>query len=224
MQHLLARASWDTDGVRDDLRDYVAAHLGDADAVLVVDETGDVKKGTAHRRGAAPVHRHRRADRERPGGGLPHLRRPRGHAMIDRELYLPRPGPAIPPLRRGRSPDDVEFATKPALAPGCSPGRWTPGSRPGGSPATRSTAPTRPARRAGSTAGRLRAGHRLRPARPHRRGAAPRRRDRRSCPNGPGSGSRPGRRKGHRFYDWAWITLLHRRAPTRGRHGRAGGC
>lgn len=38
MQHLLARASWDTDGVRDDLRAcYVITHLADADAVLVVD-------------------------------------------------------------------------------------------------------------------------------------------------------------------------------------------
>lgn len=46
MQHLLNRAVWDTDGVRDDLRDYVTSQLGDADAVLVVDETGDVKKGT----------------------------------------------------------------------------------------------------------------------------------------------------------------------------------
>src|SRR3546814_4867476 len=36
MQHLLARASWDTDGVRDDLRDYVTEHLGDADAVLEI--------------------------------------------------------------------------------------------------------------------------------------------------------------------------------------------
>jgi SRSO17 transposase len=45
-QHLLARAVWDTDGVRDDLRDYVVEHLGDSDAVLVVDETGDVEKGT----------------------------------------------------------------------------------------------------------------------------------------------------------------------------------
>ena len=35
MQHLLARASWDTDGVRDDLRDYVIGALGDTDAVLV---------------------------------------------------------------------------------------------------------------------------------------------------------------------------------------------
>jgi SRSO17 transposase len=47
MQHLLARAVWDTDGVRDDLRDFVVEHLGDPGAVLVVDETGDVKKGTA---------------------------------------------------------------------------------------------------------------------------------------------------------------------------------
>jgi SRSO17 transposase len=39
MPYLLARASWDTDGVRDDLSDYVTAHLGDADAVLGVDET-----------------------------------------------------------------------------------------------------------------------------------------------------------------------------------------
>jgi SRSO17 transposase len=47
LQHLLARAVWDEDGVRDDLRDYVAEHLGDPGAVLVVDETGDLKKGTA---------------------------------------------------------------------------------------------------------------------------------------------------------------------------------
>jgi SRSO17 transposase len=45
MQHLLSRASWDADGVRDDVRDYVLGHLGDPGAVLVVDETGDVKKG-----------------------------------------------------------------------------------------------------------------------------------------------------------------------------------
>jgi SRSO17 transposase len=47
MQHLLARAVWDEDGVRDDLRAYVVEHLGDPGAVLVVDETGDLKKGTA---------------------------------------------------------------------------------------------------------------------------------------------------------------------------------
>ena len=46
MQHLLARAVWDHDGVRDDVRDYLVEHLGDPEAVLVVDETGDLKKGT----------------------------------------------------------------------------------------------------------------------------------------------------------------------------------
>ena len=45
MQHLLARAKWDADGVRDDVRGYVIEHLGDPGAVLV-DETGDLKKGT----------------------------------------------------------------------------------------------------------------------------------------------------------------------------------
>jgi len=45
MQHLLCRASWDADAVRDDVRDYVVEHLADEAAVLVVDETGDVEKG-----------------------------------------------------------------------------------------------------------------------------------------------------------------------------------
>jgi SRSO17 transposase len=45
MHHLLAAARWDADAVRDDLRGYVIEHLGSADAVPVVDETGDVKKG-----------------------------------------------------------------------------------------------------------------------------------------------------------------------------------
>jgi SRSO17 transposase len=47
MQHLLERARWDADAVRDDVRGYVAGRLADPQAVLVVDETGDVKKGTA---------------------------------------------------------------------------------------------------------------------------------------------------------------------------------
>ena len=46
MQHLLARAVWDHDAVRDDVRAYLVEHLGDPEAVLVVDETGDLKKGT----------------------------------------------------------------------------------------------------------------------------------------------------------------------------------
>jgi SRSO17 transposase len=46
MQHLLARAVWDEDAVRDDVRGYLVEHLGDPAAVLVIDETGDLKKGT----------------------------------------------------------------------------------------------------------------------------------------------------------------------------------
>ncbi|MEU7278483.1 transposase [Streptomyces sp. NPDC045431] len=46
MQPLLGRARWDADAVRDDVREYVLEHLHDEGAVLVVDETGDVKKGT----------------------------------------------------------------------------------------------------------------------------------------------------------------------------------
>jgi SRSO17 transposase len=45
LQHLLARAKWDADAVRDNLRDYVVEHFAAAGAVLVVDETGDVKRG-----------------------------------------------------------------------------------------------------------------------------------------------------------------------------------
>ncbi|SED65294.1 DDE superfamily endonuclease [Streptomyces sp. 3213] len=47
LQHLLSRAKWDADAVRDDLRGFVVEQLNDEDAVLVVDETGDLKKGTA---------------------------------------------------------------------------------------------------------------------------------------------------------------------------------
>ena len=45
MQRLLRTAIWDEDGVRDDLRAYVVEHLGTADGVLVLDETGFLKKG-----------------------------------------------------------------------------------------------------------------------------------------------------------------------------------
>src|SRR5918998_553744 len=45
MQDFLARMRWDADAVRDDLRVYVVEHLGDPGAVLVLDETGFVKKG-----------------------------------------------------------------------------------------------------------------------------------------------------------------------------------
>jgi SRSO17 transposase len=45
MQRLLSEAVWDEAGMRDDLRGYVLEHFADPAAVLVVDETGDLKKG-----------------------------------------------------------------------------------------------------------------------------------------------------------------------------------
>ena len=119
MQHLLARASWDTDGVRDDLRDYVCAHLGDTDAVLVVDETGDLKKGIC----TVGVQRQYtgtagRIENAQVAVYLTYAGA-RGHAMIDRELYLPTSWTSHEPrLAEAGVPDDIGFLTKPALATG----------------------------------------------------------------------------------------------------------
>jgi SRSO17 transposase len=119
MQYLLGRAAWDTGGVRDDLRDYVTAHLGDADAVLVVDETGDIKKGVC----TVGVQRQYtgtagRVENAQVAVYLAYAGA-RGYAMIDRELYLPR-SPTSDDQRcvEAGVPADVEFLTKPALAAG----------------------------------------------------------------------------------------------------------
>jgi SRSO17 transposase len=136
MQHLLARASWDTDGVRDDLREYVITHLGDTDAVLVVDETGDLKKGVC----TVGVQRQYtgtagRIENAQVAVYLTYAGA-RGHAMIDRELYLPRSWTEDPErLAEAGVPDDIEFLTKPALATGMViraltgdvPARWVTG-------------------------------------------------------------------------------------------------
>ena len=44
LQHLLSRAVWEADEVRDDLRSYVSEAFGEPDGILVVDETGDRKR------------------------------------------------------------------------------------------------------------------------------------------------------------------------------------
>ena len=117
MQHLLARAVWDHDGVRDDVRAYVAEHLGDSQAVLVVDETGDLKKGTQ----TVGVKRQYTGTAGRVENAqvavLLVYASPAGHAVVDRELYLPKDWTRDPErMRAAGVPDQVGFATKPALA------------------------------------------------------------------------------------------------------------
>jgi len=73
MQRLLRRSPWDADAVRDDVLVYVVDRLGDG-GVLIVDETGFVKKGSMSAGGATPVHRHSWPDREPPGRRVPRPR------------------------------------------------------------------------------------------------------------------------------------------------------
>jgi SRSO17 transposase len=117
MQRLLATADWDPDRVRDDLRAYVVEHLGDPAAVLVVDETGFLKKGTT----SVGVQRQYsgtagKVDNCQLGVFLAYASR-KGRAMIDRELYLPERWTDDPGrCRAARVPEQVGFRTKPQLA------------------------------------------------------------------------------------------------------------
>ena len=117
VQHLLGRAVWDAAAVRDDLRGYVLEPLGTPDGVVVIDETGCLKKGP-HWAGGA------RQDRG-TAGRVAHGQRgvflayasARGHAVFARALYVPKEGTQD----RARCasagiPTERQFATQPALA------------------------------------------------------------------------------------------------------------
>jgi SRSO17 transposase len=117
VQHLLARADWDAAAVRDDLLGYVAEHLGHPDGVLVVDETGFLKKGTKsvgvarQYSGAAG-----RIENCQVGVFLGYATA-KGRALLDRELYLPKEwADDAERLKAAGVPDAVGFATKPVLA------------------------------------------------------------------------------------------------------------
>src|SRR6516225_8143795 len=118
LQHLLARARWDADAVRDDLRDYAVDAFGDNGAILVVDETGDVKKGT-HSVGVQRQYSGTagRVENSQVAVCLTYAA-PRGHALIDRALYLPKSwSEDSDRCTEARIPTDKRgFATKPALA------------------------------------------------------------------------------------------------------------
>ncbi|SCL73561.1 DDE superfamily endonuclease [Micromonospora peucetia] len=116
MQRLLNRSAWDPDAVRDDLFAYVSEHLGHDDGVLIVDETGFLKKGIK----SAGVQRQYsgtagRTENCQLGVFLAYAS-PAGRTLIDRKLYLPRRW-CEAPARRAEAgvAASVGFATKPAL-------------------------------------------------------------------------------------------------------------
>jgi SRSO17 transposase len=117
VQHLLARADWDADAVRDDLVGYVHEHLGDPGGVLIADETGFVKKGTKSC-GVARQYTGTagRIENAQVGVFLAYAAA-NGHAFLDRALYLPKEW-ADDRARCDAAgvPRDVGFATKPQLA------------------------------------------------------------------------------------------------------------
>jgi SRSO17 transposase len=154
LQHLLPRAKWDTDGVAVDLRSYVVKHLGDADAVLIIDETGDLKKGTAK----VGVQRQYtgtagRIENAQVAVYLAYAASA-GHTLIDRRLYLPkawcddreRRGAAGVPMTLNSPPNRTELdpVCWTRLIPGLpwgkrdDPTRWQDGIIPMSSSVTRS--------------------------------------------------------------------------------------
>lgn len=117
VQHLLARADWDADAVRDDLLDYVTENLGHPDGVLVVDETGFLKKGTKSC-GVARQYSGTagRIENCQIGVFLGYTTK-KGRALVDRALYLSREWANSDDRREEAGvPEDVAFATKIVLA------------------------------------------------------------------------------------------------------------
>jgi SRSO17 transposase len=215
MQHLLARAVWDTDGVRDDLRDYVVEHLADPGAVLVIDETGDVKKG----RHTVGVQRQYtgtagRIENAQVAVYLTYAAAG-GHALIDRELYLPRSWTDDPArCAAARVPAEVGFATKPALArvmliralDAGVPAAWVAGDEVyGADPGLRAELEARGIGYVLAIAGNRRLPTAAGPLRADALAAALPAPAWQRLSAGPGA-------KGQRFYDWAWLELP---APAR---------
>ena len=116
-QAILGRGRWDADGLRDIVRDYVVEHLGAEDAVLVIDETGFLKQGKASCGVARQYTGSAGKITNCQIGVFAAYVSARGHAFIDRALYLPKAWMSDPArLTATHVPTDTAFATKPALA------------------------------------------------------------------------------------------------------------
>jgi len=117
IQSLLGRSSWSADALCERVRSYTIEALGDPDGVLVVDETGFLKKGR-HSVGVSRQYSGTAGRIENCQIGVFASYASRwGHALVDRQLYLPKAW-ANDPERRAKAhvPEDVTFATKPAIA------------------------------------------------------------------------------------------------------------
>ena len=117
IQALLGRSRWEADALRDDVRRYVVEALGCASGVLVVDETGFLKKGR-HSVGVGRQYSVTagRIENCQVGVFLAYASA-YGQALIDRRLYLPEAWAKDRERRRkAQIPEDVEFVTKPAIA------------------------------------------------------------------------------------------------------------
>src|SRR5262247_3966475 len=117
-QYLLSRADWDANAVRDELYTYSVQHLGDPHGVLVLDETGFLKKGE-HSAGVARQYSGTAGKVENCQIGVfLTYAGPQGHVMLDRELYLPQEWTNDAARCKGAGiPAERLFATKPQLAP-----------------------------------------------------------------------------------------------------------
>jgi SRSO17 transposase len=117
IQHLLGKADWNPDALRDDLIEYVGEHFGDPDGVIVVDETGFLKKGK-HSAGVARQYSGTAGRIENCQIGVfAAYVTSRDHILIDRELYLPKEWTEDSKRRAevGISQERM-FLTKPKLA------------------------------------------------------------------------------------------------------------
>lgn len=117
LQHLLDRAPWDADAVRDDLMAYIAEELGAPNGVLVVDETGFLKKGS-HSAGVQRQYSGTagRVENCQVGVFMAYASQ-HGRALMDRELYLPKEWTDdIERRQAAKIPGHIEFKTKPQLA------------------------------------------------------------------------------------------------------------
>ena len=122
-QAILGRGQWDADALRDIARDYALETLADDDAVLVVDKTGFLKQGKASCGVARQYTGSAGKITNRQIGVFACYVAPRGHAFIDRELYLPKSWTDDPArMTKAHVPREMidkssgGFATKPALA------------------------------------------------------------------------------------------------------------